>query len=87
MKKFFLIIGIFACLCGCTKQQFARKVGGTITIELPVGEELMEATWKANDLFYLTRPMSADYVPVTKHFRENSSWGVLESEVIFVETR
>ena len=44
-------------------------------------------TWKDNDLFYLTRPMSPDYVPVTKTFQESASWGVLESTVYFKESR
>jgi len=58
-----------------------------MTIELPPGQELMEFTWKDNDLFYLTRPMAPDYVPVTKTFKESSSLGVMESTVYFKESR
>ena len=56
-----------------------------MTINLPAGQELMEVTWKDANLFYLTRPMSEDYVPVTKTFRETSEFGVWESTVYFVE--
>ena len=64
-----------------------REFGGTMEIQLPKGQELMEATWKEEHLFYLTRPMSEDYVPVKKTFQESSSWGVMESTVYFIESR
>ncbi len=87
MKKILFVLMIGFILMGCTPQQFTRHYGGTMTINLPAGQELMEATWKGDDLFYLTRPMSDDYVPVTKTFQESSSFGVLEATVQFVETR
>lgn len=92
MKKRILFVGLFisVLMCintSCTKQSLTREFGGTMTIELPKGQELMEATWKEDNLFYLTRPMSEDYVPVTKTFQESSSWGVMESTVLFVESK
>ena len=87
MKKLILLFGMFICLCSCTPQSFTREFGGTLTINLPAGQELMEATWKEDNLFYLTRPMSDDYVPMTKIFQESSSWGIMQSTVIFVETQ
>ena len=78
---------LMLCLVGCTQQQRARKFGGDVNIKLPKGQELMEATWKGDCLFYLTRPMSDGYVPVTKVFQESSSWGVMESTVYFIESR
>lgn len=45
------------------------------------------ATWKETDLFYLTEPMDSDYTPKTKLFKEDSSFGVLETEVKFIETK
>ena len=74
-------------LMGCTSNTRARHWGGTMTINLPAGQELMEATWKDNNLYYLTRPMTPDYVPVTKTFHEDSRFGVIEGTVLFVETR
>ena len=89
MKKFFGILFLMFMLCsvGCTEQERARNFGGVVNIKLPKGQELMEATWKNDCLFYLTRPMSDDYVPVTKVFQESSSWGVMESTVYFIESR
>ena len=41
----------------------------------------------ATNVYDLTKPMTNDYKPTTKIFQESSSWGVLESKVIFIETR
>lgn len=87
MKKLILIIIALICMCSCTEQIRTRQFGGKMEIRLPAGQELMEATWKDDDLFYLTRPMAPDYVPVTKTFQESSSWGVMESTVYFIETQ
>lgn len=56
-----------------------------MTIDLPKGQKLMMATWKDNNLFYLTEPMDADYVPKTKTFQEVSSFGVMQATVNFKE--
>lgn len=89
MKKF--LIGIVLALniifTSCSRQAIVREFGGSMQVELPAGEELMEVTWKNNDLFYLTRPMSNDYVPTVKIFREKSPYGIIESTIIFVEKR
>ena len=88
MKKIILlIITISICLCSCTKQIRTHTYGGDMTINLPAGQELMSVTWEDNDLFYLTRPMSPDYVPVTKTLKENSSFGIIQSTVYFKESR
>ena len=88
MKKIIiLLLTISICLCSCNEQIRTRVYGGEMTINLPAGQELMMVTWKDNDLFYLTRPMSPDYVPVTKVFHESSSYGVIGSTVYFKESR
>ena len=87
MKKLLLIIGLFICLCSCTQNARARHYGGDMTIALPAGQELMEVTWKESNLFYLTRPMADDYVPVVKTFQESSSFGILETKITFIESR
>ena len=88
MKKIILlIITISICLCSCTKQIRTHTYGGDMTINLPEGQELMMATWKYNSIFYLTRPMTSDYVPVTKVFQERSPLGVIRTTVYFKESR
>ena len=71
----------------CTEQQRVWKFGGEMEVRLPKGEKLIMATWKNLDLFYLTEPMDSGYVPKEKVFRENSAYGVWETEITFVETK
>lgn len=81
------IIILLFHLCSCTENTRSRVWGGKMTIELPKGQKLVEATWKGetNSLWYLTEPMDADYIPKTKVFQEDSRFGVLEGSVIFIE--
>lgn len=91
MKKKLFIKALTVCLLltlfSCTPNQRVRQYGGEMTINLPKGQKLMMATWKKANLFYLTEPMESDYVPKNKVFQESSNWGVLESKIIFVESR
>ena len=85
-----ILIAIIATLLlssACTRQGMNKKLGGTMYINLPPGQELMNANWKGGNLFCLTRPMAEDYTPVNKTFQESSAWGVIESKVVFVERR
>ena len=86
MKKLFLLFALVA-MCSCTQNQMARTYGGKMTIELPKGEKLINATWKEANLFYLTEPMEEGYIPRSKKFRESSNFGVWQSEITFVESR
>lgn len=89
MKKILIIlVAIIAIVTtSCTENQRARSFGGNMTIELPKGQKVTMATWKNSDLFYMLEPMEDDYIPKTKTFVENSSWGVLECSITFVESR
>ena len=84
-----LIILTVLYLCSCTENTRSRVWGGKMTIELPKGQKLVEATWKGdgNSLWYLTEPMDADYIPKIKIFQEDSRFGVLEGSVVFVESK
>ena len=87
MKKYLFLVFALVAMCSCTQNQMARTYGGKMTIELPKGEKLVNATWKEANLFYLTEPMEEGYVPKSKKFRESSNFGVWESEITFVESR
>ena len=87
MKNVIVILFIVLITTACTENQRARNFGGTETIKLPAGQRLVIATWKQDNLWYLTEPMASDYSPRKKEFIENSSYGVLEGKVIFVESR
>lgn len=87
VKKYLFLLFALVAMCSCTENQMARSYGGKMTIELPKGEKLINATWKESNLFYLTEPMEEGYVPKSKKFRESSNFGVWESEITFVESR
>lgn len=87
MKKIALVIALAILIISCTENQRARNFGGSETIKLPAGYKLITATWKQDHLWYLTEPMPEGYSPKTLTFHENSSYGVWEGKVIFVESR
>ena len=74
-------------LSSCTEQTMVRGFGGTMEVKLPKGEKLMTATWKETSLFYLTEPMDSGYIPKRKRFKEDSGFGIWESEIIFIESK
>ena len=91
MKKFLVtvivtIVIVFSFL-SCTENQRARTFGGTATINVEPGKKVMMATWKDEDLFYMVEDMEPDYKPHDKTLIESSSFGVIESKVVFKESR
>lgn len=87
IKKILFTLALVFTFISCTENSISRKLGGTMTVNLPKGEKLVMATWKETSLFYLTEPMDSNYVPKTKIFREDSSWGLIESKVLFIESK
>jgi len=87
MKKILLIGALGLCVLGLTGCNFtAKHFGGTINIELPKNQKLVEATWKDDSLWYLTKPMRVGDVVETYTFQEDSNFGALEGKVIFKES-
>lgn len=85
-----MLIALVSLVCvtsSCTENQRVREFGGEMTVKLEPGQKLMMATWKEDNLFYLTEPMDENYEPKTKVFQENSSYGIMETKVIFVEQK
>lgn len=88
MKKYLFGLFLFPLfLSGCTDNSLARTYGGTMTIEVEPGYRVTSATWKETDLFYFIEPMDDDYTPKTKKLIESSHFGILESEVVFIERK
>lgn len=86
LSRTFVIVMIGFC-SGCTPNQIAREYGGTVKVKVDPGYKVTSATWKGEDLFYFIEPMEDGYVPKEKKFVESSSYGILESTVIFKESR
>lgn len=76
MKKIIIVLAVV--LTACTEQSRTRNFGGTEEVQLKPGEDFINITWKEDALWILTEDTAAN----TYHFRESSSWGVWEGEVI-----
>ena len=94
-------IGAFV-IFGCGKDKIdssgvgntlAKKVGGTATVKLPVNTKLVNVSWKTDpktnksSLYYLYRPMRENEIAETYRYQEDSTWGVLESTIVIIETK
>ena len=65
-------------IAGCTSNQRARKYGGKEEVILKKNEKLINITWKESDMWVLTE----DTLTHVKYFRESSSWGIWNGEII-----
>jgi hypothetical protein len=79
------ILLVFGLITGCTDNSRAKRWGGTITVNIPKGQKFIEATWKNDELWYVTRPMRPGETAETWTFQEKSSFGMMEGKVIFKE--
>ncbi len=78
MKIKLLFITSLIFITSCTKNQRARTFGGTENVSLNINESLLNITWKQDNMWILT----LDTVTKIKYFRENSSFGILEGQII-----
>ena len=87
MKKTTLIIGLVSTIVftSCTGNQRAKNFGGNYNVELKSGQTLVSATWKGDNLWYLTRERKAGETPITQTLIEDSSFGIVEGKVTFIE--
>jgi hypothetical protein len=87
MKKILILLSVVYLLSAisCTEQTRAKTFGGSMSIDLPRNTKLIEATWKGDDLWYLTRPMREGEKSETYTFKEESSLGLMEGSVTFKE--
>ena len=88
MKKLAIALSLLAVLgvAGCTENTIARKLGGTMKIELDEGVRLVNCTWKAPEtsLWILTKKDHSQ-PPTTYTFEEKSAYGLVEGKVIIIE--
>ena len=80
-------LGVLFAMASCTENQRAKHLGGTMNIELPANSKLVTVTWKADEVWYLTRPMRDNERAETYNFQEESSWGVVEGTIVLKENR
>jgi hypothetical protein len=87
MKRISIFILLAISLVACTENARVRRWGGDGDLVLPKGQKLVNVTWKENQIWYLTRPMSAQDSCQTYTFHESSSWGVMEGTYTITETK
>jgi hypothetical protein len=85
MRTIIILVGLVFLACGCTAQIRAKKFGGNASVAMPAGQKVVNATWKDDDLWILTRQAHPGEQPETLVLRESSSWGVLEGKVTILE--
>lgn len=81
----FVILSLFVLITACTEQSRTRLWGGSSTVDLPVNQKLVMATWKSNNLWFLTRDMRPEEKPETYSFSESASWGIYEGAITIKE--
>lgn len=85
-----LVLVIFITMLlmtSCTQNQRAKNWGGTATINIQNGQRLIDVTWKGDQIWYLTDDMPDGYEPKKYNFIEESSFGMMEGKVVFVESK
>ena len=87
MKVLLLALITMLAISACTENQRARSFGGTLKVQVEPGYKVTMATWKGEDLFYMMEEMEPTYVPKKKVLKEDATWGVIESKVVFIESR
>jgi hypothetical protein len=88
MKKLFVLLAFATIgLTACTDNEMARSYGGTETIQLTPGRQVLNVTWKETDLWILTKRMDSAYVPDTVYFQEKSTYGIHEGTIILIESK
>jgi hypothetical protein len=85
MKALTTIAVLAALLTSCTENQRAKNFGGAAKVDLPAGTKFVSATWKEEQLWYAYRQARADEKPETVTLKEQSSFGLMQGEVIFSE--
>ena len=89
MKKYIALLMVSATLIAATgcSNTAAKHFGGTMDLSLPKGQKLVNITWKENDLWTLTRPMTEEDVAETYEFKANTNFGIVEGKVLIKENK
>ncbi len=80
-----IVLAILYLIYTSTRQVRTRHLGGSMTIDLPKNTKLVNITWKEDNLWYLTRPMTTQDSATSYQFREDSQWNVMEGTITIIE--
>lgn len=87
MKKIAIIAVIAMAFTSCTENQMAKNYGGSMTMELPAGQKLINLTWKNEEIWYLSRQMKSTDSAEVYTFQEKSSFGIQEGTITLKESK
>lgn len=89
MKKIIAImmLALTVFATSCTDNARVKTFGGEATLNLEKGKKLVNVTWKEQELWLLTKKMSATDSAETYNFGEKSSFGMIEGNYIIVESK
>ena len=77
MKKLLFLLLTIVSVSSCTENERAKNFGGKEDITLKPSEEFVNATWKDDNLWLITKDtLTNEYI-----MREKSSYGVWEGEI------
>lgn len=85
MKTILILLTLSILFIGCSDQDRAKSFGGTATIDLPAGKELVNLSWKETNLWYCIRDRKAGETIDTFQYQESSSYGIVEGTIIVIE--
>jgi hypothetical protein len=71
--KLLVLVSLVLVGVGCDNNTAAKSFGGTMTVNLEKNQKLVNVTWKDGD------------TPETYTFKEKSSLGILDGQVILIE--
>jgi len=88
---YFIMLVVFLIIMfsfgGCTDNMKVKHYGGTADMYLEKGQKLVNVTWKEDNLWVLTKPMTDTDKAETYKFAEESSLGVMEGTYIIHEVK
>lgn len=87
MKKIFFGLLLTIALFSCTENTMVKNYGGKGSYTLDTNEKLVNVTWKDDQLWILTRPMTEKDSAVTYNFKEKSSFGLIEGSYTIIEVK
>lgn len=87
MKKLAIIALVALTFTSCTQNEMAKNYGGSMVMELPAGQKLINLTWKNDEIWYLSRQMETIDSAEVYTFQEKSSYGIQEGTITIKESK
>ena len=78
---------LFSLARACSPQAVTRNWGGEMDMYLEPNLKLVEVTWKDDNLWYLTKPMTEEDIAETYTFQESDTLGMFEGTLTIIETK